>query len=61
MRDMLEVKERIAPEMVKHFEVWTDNGIPHWNIFHIDGLVIPAIEQRPAYARQYLNEYFEFR
>ena len=57
--EMIKVKDRISPEMWNHFELWGENGWHFWHSYHMGELVIPAIMERPAFARQYLNDHFQ--
>lgn len=59
MKEMLDVKDHIAAEIEGHSDVWGENSLYHWNNYHINGLVIPAIQERPAFARQYVNDNFQ--
>lgn len=55
-KNTLEVKAAIEPEMPRHFNRW-GNNMQNWNL-EIDSVVMPYIEKRPSYARQYVQDLF---
>jgi len=57
--DMIKTKELIEPELDRHFEVWGSNSVGFWNDYHINDLIVPEIEERPFWARKYVNDNFE--
>ena len=62
----LEIKRKLEPEMPRHMARWAQGAaeviskiisVAQWND-EIDKVLIPFIEQRPAFERQHLNEAF---
>lgn len=49
--------EYFRPEINNHFELWGGNNTSWWNNYHLP-LVYRFIEERPFYARQYLQNQF---
>ncbi len=59
MADMFEVMDYLEPELDKHYEVWGESSVNWWKEYHINTLAIPSIEERPTFARKYVNDNFE--
>jgi len=58
LNDVLTARDRIEPEMLRHFEKWTDTSYESWFVRRVIRLIDFA-NDRPSEARRFVMEYFE--